>query len=325
MDIIIKSQRNHQTWPSFHLVYEWEDIIQSYLPKCEIRLENKIYYYINKIAAKCNVCPNFFRKKEKYTLYFEMTAKTKSNLYNRVEIIPIIIDYFLDDSQINNFIKAYKNNPLVLITSKEVYDHLKSLKTKLNVKHFPLSISDKYKLSSNSQFEKKYDLVLMGRQNPVLEGFLNTYAKNHPDFVYVFRKVVDSDFLYFTSDGKELGPINSREDYINLMKQSKCGLYATPGIDGGEKRTNGFNQVTPRFLELIACGCHVIARYPQNSDTDFYNIQKFSKSIDSYEAFEQAMDFARTHDVNMQEYAKYLANHYTSTRAILLSELINNL
>ena len=325
MALIIKSQRNHQNWPSFHLVYEWEDILKNNLKNCEIQTENKVFRLVNKFASKGNLVPIFSRNSKKYLVYFEMSAKTKSDLYNRKNTIPIIIDYYLDDSQINNFIRSHKNTSLVLITSKEVYDYLKSLKVKLNIKHFPLSISDKYKLSSNSQFEKKYDLVLMGRQNPVLEGFLNTYAKNHPDFVYVFRKVIDSDFLYFTSDGKELGPINSREDYINLMKQSKCGLYATPGIDGGEKRTNGFNQVTPRFLELIACGCHIIARYPQNSDTDFYNIQKFSKSIDSYEDFEQAMDFARTHDVNIQEYAEYLSNHYTSTRAILLSELINNL
>ena len=51
----------------------------------------------------------------------------------------------------------------------------------------------------------------------------------------------------------------SRDGYLDSMKKSRIALYATPGIDGGEKRTNGFSQVTPRFLEMVASGCNIIA------------------------------------------------------------------
>ena len=106
------------------------------------------------------------------------------------------------------------------------------------------------------------------------------------------------------------------------MKLAKCGLYSTPGIDGGESRTNGFSQVTPRFLELIACGCHIIARYKQNSDTDYYQLGNFSQSIDDYKSFERALDLSRDSIVDMNKYSKYLSNHYTSNRVELLSKFI---
>ena len=83
---------------------------------------------------------------------------------------------------------------------------------------------------------KKYDLVLMGRQNPVLEQYLHRYVSTHHDFVYVYRKRVGNQFLYFTSKGESLGNINTRGLYMDLMQKAKAALYATPGIDGEEIR-----------------------------------------------------------------------------------------
>ena len=164
----------------------------------------------------------------------------------------------------------------------------------------------------------------MGRQNPVLEGFLKQYIKEHPDLYYVYRELKDGKFNYYTNRGESLGDINTREKYMKLMRSARCGLYSTPGIDGGEKRTNGFSQVTPRFLELIACGCHVIARYKPNSDTDYYELERFSKPVDSYEQFERMLDEARSSEVDIQLYSSYLSKHYTSVRANQLREIIRN-
>ena len=193
-----------------------------------------------------------------------------------------------------------------------------------NIGHLALSISDKYAIDKDTRFEKIYDLILMGRQNPVLEGFLKQYIKEHPDLYYVYRELKDGKFNYYTNRGESLGDINTREKYMKLMRSARCGLYSTPGIDGGEKRTNGFSQVTPRFLELIACGCHVIARYKPNTDTDYYELERFSKSVDSYEQFERMLDEARSSDVDMQAYSSDLSKHYTSVRANQLKEIIKN-
>ena len=102
-----------------------------------------------------------------------------------------------------------------------------------------MSLSDRYKITSNTCYEKKYDVILIGRQNPVLKDFLDQYKKTHPDLTI------------FIPSKQELA---SRDGYLDSMKKSRIALYATPGIDGGEKRTNGFSQVTPRFLEMVASG-----------------------------------------------------------------------
>jgi hypothetical protein len=112
---------------------------------------------------------------------------------------------------------------------------------------------------------------------------------------------------------------------MNLMSQSKVGLYATPGIDGDEIRTNGFSQITPRFLEYVSCGCHIIARYNENSDAKFYEIETFSPSIQTYEQFESNLDYALKNEINKTKYSNYLHKHYTSNRAELLKSIILSL
>ena len=319
----ILTKRSFEHWPSYDLVYEWEDVLKECFT-CLLEDERKILY--NKYFKRIPLLPQLVQT-SKLAFKFEISPVVKYRADNKFNIIPCIIDYYLTDKHLSDFISSYIRNKIICISSKEVYDYLveKGVNRKLNLVHLPLSISDKYKITKNTRFEKKYDLVLMGRQNPILKGFLDSYIKDHDDFYYVYREQKGIEFLYYTSRGECLGDINTREKYIDLMRQAKCGLYATPGIDGGEARTNGFSQVTPRFLELIACGCHIIARYKRNLDTEFYQINKFTESIDDYESFERALDYARNNPVDMDKYSIYLENHYTSSRANLLSQIIKDL
>lgn len=319
----ILTKRSFEHWPSYDLVYEWEDVLEECFA-CSLDDERKILY--NKYFKRIPLLSSLVQT-SKLAFKFEMSPVLKYRTDNKSNIIPCIIDYFLPDNKISDFISSYIRNKIICISSKEVYDYLieKGVNENLNLVHLPLSISDKYKITRNTKFEKKYDLVLMGRQNPVLKGFLDTYIKKHNELYYVYRVQKGNEFLYYTSQGECLGDINTREKYVDLMRQAKCSLYSTPGIDGGEKRTNNFSQVTPRFLELIACGCHIIARYKQNSDTDYYQLNKFSESIDNYESFERALDYAIKNDVDMNEYSVYLSGHYTSNRANLLSQILKDL
>ena len=319
----ILTTRNYNTWPSYDIVYEWEDIIANKLTLSLIE-ENEIL--TNRII-RCVPYLGKVIQTNINTFTYEMFPTLKNRYNNKKNIIPCIIDFYLKENDFEKFTKSYLNNQLICISSKEVYELLKksSICKSLNIAHLPLSISDKYRITPTTYFDKKYDLVLMGRQNPVLESFLEKYLREHKDLNYVYRVQKNDEFLYYNSKGECLGNINTREKYISLMKKAKCGLYATPGIDGGEKRTNGYNQVTPRFLELVACGCHIIARYPQNPDTEYYELANFSKSINSYDDFEKALDFARNNDVCMTKYSKYLEQHYTTKRTKELFNLILNI
>ena len=82
----------------------------------------------------------------------------------------------------------------------------------------------------------------------------------------------------------------TRDNYFKAMKMSKVMLYSTPGIDGGEEKTRGLSQVTPRFLEAVSSGCHVLSRYKENSDTDFFDLNRITPHISSYEQFESEYD-----------------------------------
>ena len=319
----IITARDYEKWPNWDLIYEWEDVIAKELDISLIH-EKKIAY--NKYVVKVPYLAGLLQTSVP-SFKFDMTPTRRLfNSNNKKTIVPCIVDFFLKDTlALKKFYKRYDRHPVVLISSREVYEYLKDHDCPLRIIHFPLSISDKYKIKPETLYEKTYDMVLMGRQNPILEEYVKRYAAEHPLFYYVYRVQKNGVFNYYTSKGEYLGDINSREKYMSLMRKARIGLYSTPGIDGGEKRTNGFNQVTPRFLELIACGCHIIARYPDNADTRFYKLSDFCPSMNRYEDFKKAVESALSCDVNMEAYSEYLSSHYTSMRCRQLQEIINQI
>ena len=318
----IRTVRNYEKWPSWDLVYEWEDIFREKM-EIDFHYVRRNSQRIDRILSKMGLNLSVFHTVKGCELVWEMSPRLLSNGLNRKNVIPCIIDFFLKESQLAQFRSAYAENPFILISSAEVVEYLKNKNLGSKIYHLPLSISDRYRITADTVYEKKYDVGLMGRQNPVLENFLQKYIENHPDFVYVYAKPVNNDFAYYSSTGEFLGYISTREKYIELMRKCRMGFYSTPGIDGGEKRTNGFNQVTPKFLELLACGCHVIARYKENPDTLYYELRRFSPHIETYEAFEKAGDEARANPPDMKKHADYLQRHYTSVRVEMLRNILS--
>lgn len=321
----VYTKREFENYPSYDIVYEWEDIYKDvlmvdYIPKNKYLeyLEDKRFESLNVLLRIISTRKNVFA--------LEMTPYA-NNINNKKNYIPCIIDFYLrTDKELLSFYNNYYHCPIVLISSKEAYDYLKSKGCPLNIAHHPLSISDKYSITSDSKIEKKYDLVMVGRQNPKLETFVKMYYEKHPDFYFVYRKSMsDKTWIYATSRGEILGNIDTREKYIEIMRKGKMGLYSTPGIDGDESRTKGYHQVTPRFLELVATGCHIIARYSMNSDTEYYDLKSFSENIETYEQFEMAVQKALDSDVDMKKYSDYLSMHYTSVRANSLKNIIDKL
>lgn len=267
-----------------------------------------------------------WRATSKPSFQFELVLDLYCRAYNRRNIVPCVIDFFMR-TRLDDFVNNYRHNPVVLLSSMEALDFVRKNRCGrlVNCRHLALSLPDKYRITPETRFDKKYDLALCGRQNPVFKEFLDRYVASHPDLYYVYWKDEGNKRVHYASDGECLGCLENRSDYINLLRQSKIGLYNTPGIDGGEARTLGFNQVTPRFLELLACGCHVLARYKENPDTDYYRLDRFSPSITSYGQFEEAMDRARGTQPDMAAYASYLENHYTSRRVQEFKDIMSTL
>ena len=112
---------------------------------------------------------------------------------------------------------------------------------------------------------------------------------------------------------------------MKLQAQGKVTLY---GVQGYDQNTKGFYHMTPHFLEIIACACHVIARYPSGRDgvdAQYYEFNKFSPSVETYEEFESSMDEYLNSEVDVNMYSSYLKQHFTSVRVNELNSLIKRL
>jgi hypothetical protein len=245
-------------------------------------------------------------------------------IISRKKIIPVIIDFFVSPSGLPRFYENYREYDLILISNRDAYNQLKKAKAPLNIAHFPLSLSDIYTLTADTRFEKKYKLLVAGRENPVLGSYLNAYLDKHPDFEYVYRRIEDGKFLYVSNKTGIIGEFSTRNDFLKLIRASRCVFYSTPGIDGDETRTKGFSPVTPRFLEFMAAKCRIIARYPDNDDARFFDLQSITPSIESYDEFERALNDYSEQKETPEKYISYLQKHYTSERVKQLINILNN-
>lgn len=317
----ILSERGFCDWPSYDLVYEWEDELVGIFPHSSIYKEKEFLIFgkrfLSGLYKMTGINMDRWFVGGKRSFRFDMYPRLRSNPWNSPNVDVCIVDFYLTEDKLDAFYKAYDKVRCLYVSSREVYDYLQTHHPKRKVFHMPLTLPGKYRLDKNTCIDKKYDLVMVGRQNPVLLEYLKRFEQSH-DILYVYRGAISSGhFPYYTNKGDYVGNIVSRADYFNLMRQGKIALYSTPGMDGGEKHTHGFSQVTPRFLEEISCGCHVIARYVDNSDTDFFELGKMTTKVDTYEEFEKAMLAAMETRVDLECYSNYLDRHYTSCLANL--------
>lgn len=300
------------------IVYEWEDVISK-----EMRCSLVGLSMIQRAYRRFHVFPTFFST-YKNSFYYVINAKDEDLPINKNNIIPCIIDFFLNDDQLQHFYSIHSKNKLLLLSTPFDYEYLLQKKCPIPIALMAYSLSDIYAIEGKT-FNKKYDIVLAGRQDPLLYSFFKEYIKKHPDVSYVERgKGVDIRLQYYLNNKTSLGVIETREGYMDLLSQGRVSLYGTQGYVG-DGVTTGFYHVTPRFLELVACGCQILAHYPECPDSKYYQLSDFSPSIESYEQFEYYMDKAIRTPVDISKYSEYLKKHYTSTRIAQLKKLLKAL
>lgn len=313
----------------FDIVFEWEDIFAKELgidiitrTNFEFKFDEKcrkFYQYTHIPIYK--LFSLFDWKRGNAVLMFDMSTKRQDGIYNEKKYIPCVVDYFLNEREYQLFLKAYSNNQIVLVSSREVFEYLIEKKCPINIYHFPLSLPDNFKISG--EIIKKYDLVMFARQNPLMVEYIDRYEREHPDFVLVRRKYENGHYIYYmSSTGEVVSVCDTREEYYKLVMSSQIAVYTTPGMDGTRADANGWNQVTPHFLEAVAGMCHIIARYPKNADTEWFQMDKICKCVGSYEEFCCLVDRYRKEKVNYKKYTEYLKKHYTSQRVKLLKEIL---
>lgn len=316
----ILTQRSFQPNLSMQIVYEWEDVLASifHVPVCSdfhsncllFRVLRRLFPFVARLT-----------KPTEGAFVFEMFASRDVG-NNKSNIVPCVIDFFLrDDSSIRRFYKDYSKNPIVLVSSCEAYEFLRSQKCPLPICHWALSVPDS-SIKPINESAKQFDVAVMGRENPVLSSFLDRYLTSHPTTTVIRRVRTDRGWCYRSNVDDLVYPADTREQYLDVMRMARVGLYATPGMDGAKDTANGYNQVTPRFLEFIASGCRVVARYTDNPDTRYFDVTSFAPNIKTYEQFERAMLYAIAIPIPEEKRLSYLKRHATSTRARELQEIL---
>lgn len=329
-DIYVMSLRSQCDEFFYDLVWEWEDEMVKGLTNCRLKVKKEF-------ILKCRLPLKSYSKKRKgvtimklleyYTgfcidrmliskahqiFHFDMSPQLEVNSWNQENVSVVIIDFYLTPEELPAFWKRYGKVNHLYVSNLQVLSFLNNNNPQRLVEHCPLSLPDKYAITKDTHFEKKYDVVMIGRQNPVLKKYLEKYRETH-DLTYALAKPVhDGHSHAFTDKGESVGDTDTREQYIEILKMGRVVLYSTSGMDNDRVATNGFHQVTPKFLEALACGCHVISRFDDNEDTDFYELRKMSSKVESYADFEAAMDRALATPVDMEAYSHYLAGHYTT-------------
>lgn len=320
IEALITNRRNNRD-AYMDLVYEWEDEFKKAL---NVPFWYERNYRGKRIVMKCLDCfpfMSFLVRTSKCAFLFEMSDYRTDCLLNEKNFVSCVVDFYLNES-LESFVNKHNRNRILFVTSRQAYDFLSAKNLPFVVEHLPISLPTKYKIKLETKLEKKYQLIIAGRPNPVLNSYVEEYAKRYPDFVYVKRMIQDGHYIYMTSREEIIGSADSREEFLGLLRQAKVGLYTTSGMDNDKEQTNGYHQVTPRFLELLACGCHVIARYERNSDTDFFQMNDYWPSVDSYEQFECQLNKCLSKDPDMEFYSNYLSKHYTIERIRKMQSVI---
>ncbi len=342
----ILSTRAYELSPPFHLIYEWEDDLAAALgvPVCAAktparkalinRYTKPVYnklgrHLLDQLNSRLEAVRPLGRAPDACSLAYELYPAQEPNYTTAASTIPILVDLWkpLPGDSMAGFYHWYRRCPLVLISSLEALEYLQADGCPLPVAHLALSLSDRHRLLPGVRYEKKYDILLAGRlnirTNQVLRDYLEEYVRHYPDTEYLYQQEIDGEYYYASNQTGLVGKFQSREDYIGLLRASRVSFYSTPGIDGGEKRTGGFNPVTPRYLELLAAQCLLLGKYPDNAETRYFELSKVCPNVGSYEDFERTLrGYLEQKNPSFDTHRAILDRHYTSVRATELRQIL---
>ena len=312
----ILTNRTFEQFPSWHIVYEWEDLFSKLL-KVPLKNENitasltkkpgLFYRIINKLHFS-ELIRFYYTLKPSKDFVFFMFTPYKGNPLVLKNTIPVVIDVWSKD--IDLFISTFKKNRLVYVGSLEAMNAIKS-KSDINVKYLPVSISDQYKLTSYP--DKDIDIIQYGRTNKDLKDWTELFVQKYPNYNYVTGYTKNGIPEYYSNKTGHFGYLN-REKFNSILLRTKVSIVSSPGLDNFE-RTGGFNPLTPRFLEGAGNYCYMLGKFAENEDYTINKVSSVCRNVSSYSEFESILLKMLTTEFNeFEKYDNFLSKHWTSKR-----------
>ncbi len=306
------------------IIYEWEDAFAEALG-VRVVCDSKLKHALRRLFRP------FFKGESDFgrNLYIEPQAKTHGlKDYGRGAIL-YIIRYNLPDSEFDAFMRYVDDASLVFVASKQVHDYLIDKgASPQRFHHLAISIPDKY-IENNAEctpFEdSEYDVILVGRSSQLYDDYISCYSQRHPESKLLRRRKRHGKMLFYNTDGSLAGKTQSRKEYIDMLRNTRVALYCGPGTAENDRPDDAvtFSEVVPKLLEAIACGCAVVPRYLDNSDSRYFELHRFGSSVSGFSSFESAIDSALEKGDDPDLRRQYLRKHTTSSRASRLKEVLS--
>lgn len=319
MEINILSERSYCMWPSYFIVYEWENVMADVLgcniytfgdgkiAKIKRGLERRWVNYGGKSKAQ------YVMDGDKYNLFWVMSA-AKYNLLPMQNVIPIYLDF--PDNMVDTILYATERLPVFFVTCKDILNMMVS-KGATNVRFMPLSISDEHLIAKP---EKSIDVIQFGRKNEILHEYMLDYCKRNPDVEYVFQ-TENASLVYCSTTRGEIGKFDTRKEYLDLIKKCRISLVSTPGSEG-HSRFGNIDFVTPRFYESAAFYCRLLGRYTDNEETRDLHLSDVCPNVRNYTEFEEHMDRYLRENGDWKKQMEFIQQNLTSRRAEYFRECL---
>ena len=296
----IITSRYSSNWPTWQMVYEWEDIFATIL---EVPLKP--------LDERCSVGDPDYGE-GCYDLMFFLLAEDLRHCEENRQIIPIVMDLWRND--FNDFLQRAGRFPLIFVTSLQAFRELSPLLH--NLCYLPFCLADQY-LNLNLPF-KDIDVIHYGRRNPLLDRYMATFLDRYPATSYVTTEVISNGgrkVFFISNHGGVLTESDTRTSFMSILSRSKVSLVSTVGMDGS-RETGGIDPVSPRFYESLAAGCRLLGRIPDNSEFRESGMNRLCRHVDSYDNFETALLAFLADDSNPREACMpFLQQNLASTLA----------
>ena len=222
------------------------------------------------------------------------------------------------DMNINYVIRYARRHNLFYVTSRYVFNRIKTICPSSRVLYMPLSVSDMYYSYNFEKYHgKNVDVVQFGRKDPLLHEYMLRYADEHKNIDYVYSSERRGSEYVSTLRGN-VGCIESRDNFISVLSSAKISLVSSPGMyKDFDAHKYGCCFATPRFYESAVLGCALIGRYPDNEEFRELNMSRYCPNITSYEQFCEALEhaLAQTPEELYAQNHDFIINSLTSKRA----------
>jgi hypothetical protein len=293
----IITTRSLSQWPTWQMIHEWEDILGR-------QLAVPFQTFDDSCTQACAGHPD-----NGFDLLFLPLATELSEYTQNHKLIPVVMDLWRDD--FDAFIHHAPNFKLVFATNLQSCREL-SLRVP-NLRYLPFTLADQYLHCTIP--EKDIDIIHYGRRNPLLDQYMQRLVTEYPDIHYVTTdKSKDGTVILIHSNRYGvLGESDSRIKFMNLLCRSRVSLVSTVGMDGS-RQTGGIDPISPRFLESMAAGCHLVGRIPDNDEFRQSGLSLLCHHVDSYQEFaEIVLRLLNTQVYPKFEYYQFLQQRLTSS------------